>query len=75
MLCVLVFCVNFFLNFMCVCVCVFSKKDGKKSVCYVISVLREGAPSLRVCARGRTKVAAKNAAAKVILRKIKDTSN
>ncbi len=38
---------------------------------YVISVIREGAPSLRVCGRGKTKAAAKSAAARAVLRKLK----
>ena len=49
----------------------FSSKTEGRTIRYVISVVRKDASSLRVSARGRTKAAAKTAAAKAILRKIK----
>ena len=53
------------------CFFMFSSKTEGRTIRYVISVVRKDASSLRVSARGRTKAAAKTAAAKAILRKIK----
>jgi len=57
------------------CLFLVSSKTEGRTIRYVISVVRKDASSLRVSARGRTKAAAKSAAARAILRKIKKTTN